>query len=134
MADARPASLPSVEEALAWKGSRIDEMGGSSVGRVQGIYVDAESGEPVWLAAKTGRFGRTTAVLIRDCAAAAGHVWTAHPRDAIRRAPAIDPRRPLTREAELELCAHYGIGEGQSRQAEVADRPEGSVTAEPAEA
>ncbi len=40
-----------------------------------------------------------------------GRVWTAQGREAIRTAPAVDPTRPLLREHEVAICAHYGIGE-----------------------
>jgi hypothetical protein len=71
------------------------------------------------------------AIPYRDCAAGAGRVWAAHAREVLREAPAVDPTRPLLREHELALCAHYGIGEKAGRAAEVAGREEGSLTAQP---
>jgi hypothetical protein len=44
----------------------------------------------------------------------------------------VDPSRPLLREHELAICAHYGIGERVGRAAEVVERPKGSLTAKPA--
>ena len=44
----------------------------------------------------------------------------------MRSAPVVDPARPLLREHELTICAHYGIGEAVGRAAEVAGRPEGA--------
>jgi hypothetical protein len=49
--------------------------------------------------------------------------------DAIRSAPVVDPSRPLRREHELMICAHFGIGEKVGRAAAVAGRPAGDVTA-----
>jgi hypothetical protein len=71
-------------------------------------------------------------VPLRECAAGAGHVWTAQGRDALRDVPAVDPTRPLLREHEVTICSHYGVGEGAGRRARVAGRAEGSVTARPA--
>ena len=122
--------MPTLHEALGWVGFRVDEMSGSSVARVQGIYVDQEDGEPAWVVVKVGRFGKLTAIPFRDCAAAVGHLWTAYGRDAIRGAPSIDAGEPLTKEAELELCAHYGIREGQARAGQISERPAGAVTAQ----
>ncbi len=68
---------------------------------------------------------------LRDCAGAAFGVWVAHPAEALGAAPVVDPERPLRREHELTICAHFGIGEGVGRAAEVAGRPEGAVTATP---
>jgi hypothetical protein len=71
------------------------------------------------------------AMPLLDCTGAAGRVWIAHDREVLRTAPVVDPRRPLLREHELTICAHYGIGERVGRAAEVAGRAEGTVTARP---
>jgi hypothetical protein len=124
---------PSLSEARGWVGYGIDEIGGSAVGQVHGFFVDAESGDPSWMIAKQGRFGGTlVAIPLRNCSAGGGRVWAAHEREAIRNAPVVDPTRPLLREHELTICAHYGIGERVGRAAEVAGRAEGSVTSQPA--
>jgi hypothetical protein len=135
--------LPSLTEALAWRGSRLDDARGRPAGRVVGVFVDTGSGEPAWLVAALGargarrlalrrRSGKTVVVSVRECAALPGRVWSAQVRDAMGSAPAVDPARPLLREHELTICSHYGIGERVGRAAEVAGRPEGSVTSQPA--
>ncbi len=127
------ASPPSLAEATGWIGYEVDEIGGDGVGRVDGFFVDAGSGEPAWLIAKLGRRrGPHVAIPLRDCAAGAGRVWVAHGREAIRSAPVVDPTRPLLQEHELTICAHFGIGEKVGRAAEVAGRAEGAVTSQPA--
>lgn len=120
-------------EAMAWLGAEVAELGGSSVGQVQGFYVDAESGEPAWLVARLGRRrrARVVAVPFSSCAGAPFGVWVAQDADAIRSAPVVDPTRPLRREHELTICAHFGIGEKAGRAAAVADREEGGITATP---
>ena len=126
------AAPPSLDEARTWIGNAVDDLGGASVGQVHGLFVDADGGAPTWLIVKQGRVKPTlVAVPLRDCAAAAGRVWIAHDRDAIRRAPVVDPTRPLLREHELTISAHYGAGEQVGRAAEVASRPESSVTSQP---
>lgn len=132
-AAASAGPLPSLAEALGWAGFELDELGGERAGRVHGVFADAAGGEPAWLIAALGRRGaKLVAVPLRDCAAAAGRVWTAHGGEALRAAPAVDPTRPLLREHELTICAHYGIGKRVGRAAEVAGRPEGAVTSQPA--
>jgi hypothetical protein len=127
------AAPPSLEEAGAWIGNGVDDLDGTSVGQVHGLFVDADSSVPTWLIIKQGRVKPTLVVApLRDCAAAAGRVWIAHDRDVIRRAPVVDPTRPLLREHELTISAHYGAGEQVGRAAEVAARPEVSVTSQPA--
>ena len=135
MTEAPAAPLPSLSEARGWLGHAVDDVGGKAVGQVHGFFVDAQSGEPTWPIARQGRFsGTLVAVPLRDCAAGGAHVWVAHERDAIRSAPVVDPTRPLLREHELTICAHYGIGERIGRAAEVVGLPADSVTSRPSTA
>jgi hypothetical protein len=128
-----PAELPTAEAAGEWIGFRLDDLSGDGVGNVKAVFCDAESGDPAWVVAKLGRFGKTVAIPFRDCAAGAGHIWVPYGRDELRAAPGVDALNPLTREQELAIAAHYGISERVGRGAEVADRPEGEVTAEAVE-
>ena len=126
-----PAPL---KEALGWIGFRVDDMNGARVARVEGIYVDAEDGEPAWVIVKVGRFGKLTALPYLECADGPGRIWIAHGRKVVRGAPAIQPGRGLTREQELDLCDHFLIRPDRGRHEVVDSRPEGAVTSEPAEA
>jgi len=143
VSDAPAAGPPSLAEARAWVGLGLDDLSGRRAGRVGGIYVDAESGEPAWLVValgpqRRGLFGlgrrnaKSVIVPVRECAAMPGRAWTAEPLDAVRGAPAVDPARPLLREHEEAICSHYEIGERVGRHAEVAGRAGGTVTAQPA--
>jgi hypothetical protein len=127
------AATPTSAEALSWVGADLAAIGGEPVGEVQGLYVDGDSGEPAWLIARLGRRrrARVVAVPFSNCAGASFGVWVAQEGDAIRSAPVVDPDRPLRREHELTICAHFGIGEKAGRAAEVASRPEGGITATP---
>jgi hypothetical protein len=127
-------TLPSVAEALGWIGSELDDAGGKAVGRVEGVYVDADGGNPVWLTVAVGRrrSAKLVVVSVRECGAMPGRVWTAQVRDAMLAAPAVDPTRALLREHEAAISSHYGIGETIGRHAEVIHRPAGAVTAQPA--
>jgi len=124
---------PSAAEAMGWMGVEVAELGGESVGQVQGVFVDADSGEPTWLVARLGRRRRARVVAIpfANCAGAPFGVWVAQEGEAIRSAPVVDPTRPLRREHELTICAHFGIGEKVGRAAAVAGREEGDITATP---
>lgn len=128
------AARPSAAEAMGWVGADLAELGGSAVGQVQGFYIDAESGEPAWLITRLGRRrrARVVAVPFSNCAGAPFGVWVGQEADAIRSAPVVDPTRPLRREHELTICAHFGIGEKVGRAAAVASRADGAITAGPA--
>ena len=120
-------------DEAARRGMEVDAIDDRGVGRVDGLFVDAASGEPVWVAVKPGRFGRDIAIPFGDCSPVIDRVWVPHSWRSLRAAPVIDGGRQLTREQELAVCAHYRIGPGQGRSAELERRPEGEVTARPAD-
>ena len=126
-----PAHLQTVEEARSCTGFKLDEIGGGSVGRVEAVLVDAESGEPAWLVVKVGLLGQRTAVPYEFTAAGVGHVWVAYGRDAIRGAPRIDPSG-LDRAAEIELCEHYGLPAHARRRGLLEGRGDAALTSVPA--
>jgi hypothetical protein len=130
---------PPAGEVATWVGLEVDEVSGGRVGRAAGVFLDAESGVPAWLVVgleRRGFLGRrrrgpAVAVPVRECAAAAGRVWTALDGVKLRSAPVVDPARPLLGQHEVTICGHYGIGQADGRHAEIASRPQGTVTAGP---
>jgi PRC-barrel domain len=133
MPDAPAAPPPTLAEAAGWIGLDLEDAGGSRVGRVRRVFADTENGLPTWLIVSLGRWrSKLVPVPARNCAATADRVWVAHDRETLQTAPIIDAGRPLLREHELAICAHYGIGHGVGRASETRGRPEGSVTSEPA--
>ncbi len=130
---AEAAALPSLEEAFEWIGVELTELGGDKVGEVTGFYLDDDSGEPAWLIVRLGRRRgtRVVAVPLGFCAGAPFGVWVVQEGAKLASAPVVDPSRPLLREHELTICSHYGVSEAVGRAAEVAERPQGAVTAAP---
>jgi hypothetical protein len=127
----KPA-LPTLEQAREWEGLRLDGLENKTLGRVAGIHVDAEDGKPRWVLIRLGPLAGCTAVPFEHVAEGAGRLWAAYEKDWIREAPRFRPNESLTALQELELCAHWGIKEGQGRAAEVANQDADAVTAVPA--
>lgn len=131
--DAAPAAAsqtgPDADEVRGWIGDRLDVLGGSSVARVDGFFVDAETGRPEWLVARLGRFGQPTLVPARDAVGAAGKVWVPYSRDTLKSAPRRKAKEPLTREAELDLLKHFGVAGDAGRAAELNARGFDAITA-----
>jgi hypothetical protein len=125
--------LPTLEEARAWDGMQIDGLGNKTLGRIAGIHVDASDGEPRWVLIRLGPLAGCTAIPFPHVAQGADRLWAAYDRDWIREAPRFRPNESLTAMQELELCAHWGIREGQGRAAEVAKQNDDEITAVPAE-
>jgi PRC-barrel domain protein len=125
-------AAPDLAEALSWVGSRLDEIGGEGVGKVEGAYVDPDSGRPEWLLVRVGRFGPRAPVPAREAVGGIGHVWVPYHGEAIKSSPKVDARSPLTTERELELLRHFGNVGQVGRAAELAERDSDAITARPA--
>ena len=126
-----PSSGFDLADARRCVGARLEEVGGGSVGRVQGVLVDADDGSPTWLIVKLGRIGRRTAVPARFVVGAGDKAWAAFPRSWIRGAAEIDPSNGLTPPQERQLSAHYGIPLGSGRPARLADRDQDKLSSLP---
>jgi hypothetical protein len=107
-AELRGGSRLSLDEALGWIGSRVDDLYGVGVGRLEDIWIDPGTGIPRWLLVKEGRFdGRATLIPFEDASAGAGRVWIPYDQDVVRRAPEVEPGSPLTQQLESALRRHY---------------------------
>ncbi len=110
------ASLPSLEDAIAWDGKQIDGLGNKSLGRVAGIHVDANDGEPRWVLIRLGPIAGCTAIPFEHVAEGAGRLWAAYERDWIREAPRFRSERVADRAAgarALRALGHpRGAGQG----------------------
>jgi hypothetical protein len=123
----------SLAEAIEWLEMPVDGLRGKSLGRVAGIHLDAHDREPRWLLIKLGPLAGCTAIPIEHVAEAAERLWTGYQHDSIHAAPRFKPNESLTAAQELELAAHWGIGRGRGRAAEVGDRDADEISAVPAE-
>ena len=105
------ATRPGVTEARSWIGSRTTDSFGSGIGRLEDVWVDAESGEPAWLLIREGRFGsgRHRLVPFDGATAGGGQVWLPFERDMIRSSPAIGSNEVLSAALGEKLRTHYGI-------------------------
>ena len=120
-------------EAIEWLEMPVDGLGGRSLGRVGGLHLDVDDGEPRWLLIKLGPLAGCTAVPIEHAAEAAERVWIAYERGLVNGAPRFKPDESLSAAQEIELAAHWSIGEGRGRTAELSGRDPDEITAVPAE-
>jgi PRC-barrel domain protein len=123
---------PDAAEAQTWIGARLDDLGGTAVGKIDGFFVDEDSGRPEWLVVRLGRFGQQGLVPAREAVGVAGRVWVPYRREAMKAAPRGGTKAPLTREAELELLKHFGAGGDAGRTAELNARGFEAITSSPA--
>jgi hypothetical protein len=121
-----------LDETIGWMGLPIDGLGNKPLGRIAGIHVDAESGEPRWALIRLGRLRRCTAIPVEHVAPGAKRLWAAYDRDSIRKAPRFRAGESLSAGQELELCTHWAIHAERVRGAEIAGRDAEEITAVPA--
>jgi sporulation protein YlmC with PRC-barrel domain len=94
-------------------GTDVYGPGGDRIGSVAQFFLDARSGDPVWLTVRTGRFGtEETFVPLRDASVTNDRITVAYDKDQVADAPRIDAGGPLTRAEEDELSAFYGGSPG----------------------
>lgn len=133
MNGAKAETLPSLEEASRWVGFQLDGLGNRTIGRVAGLLVDAHDAKPRWVVVRLGPLAGSTGLPFEHVAEGAGRLWAAYEREWVKEAPRFKPDDALTAEQELDLCAHWGVREGQGRIAELADRDNDAITAVPVE-
>ena len=51
--------MPSLQDIENWRGRTLVDNDGDKIGKVEDVYLDRSSGEPEWVAVKTGLFGST---------------------------------------------------------------------------
>ena len=125
--------MHSLEEARGWIEASVDDVYGARVGQVVDVFFDPDERQVHWMLVRTGAGdGSLVPVPVHYSIASSTRVWVPVANDLIASAPRLDELRGLTREDELELCAHYG---GLRRRSEVVRRrPEEAVTALPGSA
>jgi hypothetical protein len=124
-------TLPSLERASGWVGLRLDGLDQKTLGRVAGLLVDAEDGDPRWVVVRLGPLAGSTGIPFDHVAEGAGRLWAAYDREMVKEALRFNPDEALTAEQELELCAAWGLSERQGRRAELVGRGDDEVTAVP---
>ena len=108
--------MPSVEQALEWRGFDLVDRDGDKVGRIEEIYLDQETDQPEWALVNTGLFGaRSTFVPLAGAEGDAGQVRVPFPKSHVKDAPSIDPGGELSQEEEARLYSHYGMDYSESR-------------------
>jgi len=103
------ATRPDLAEARSWVGSRVTDSLGSGLGRLEDVWVDADSGDPAWLLIREGRFGsgKHRLVPFEGATAGGGQLWLPYERDLVRSSPVIRSSDILTPSLSERLRAHY---------------------------
>ena len=111
-------TLPSAETVRNWSGLTAVDSDDQPLGRITGIYLDHETGQPEWALVATSQRGRRTFVPLAGAARKGDQVAMAVAKAAVGDAPTIRPGRELSDGEAARLSGHYvGNSDGRSRGA-----------------
>ena len=83
---------------------------GDKIGGVSGVYLDDQTGEPMWVTVNTGFFGLSSSFAPLAGSSLDGDRLTlAADKDAVKDAPNVDEDGHITREQEDELYRYYQV-------------------------
>jgi uncharacterized protein (TIGR02271 family) len=101
--------MPTIEDVQTWRGQTLVDRDHDKIGEITDIYLDRQSGEPEWLAVKTGLFGSNVSfVPLAEAQTHEGHVHVPYEKAQVKDAPNVDADGELSPEEERRLYEHYG--------------------------
>src|SRR3954462_10023329 len=100
------------QDVRAWRGMNLVDRDGDKIGKIEDIYLDRSSGEPEWVAVKTGMFGSNVSFgPIHGASPAGDDLQASYEKAQVKDAPNVDPDGELSPEEERRLYQHYGRGD-----------------------
>ncbi|MDQ6698462.1 MAG: PRC and DUF2382 domain-containing protein [Actinomycetota bacterium] len=102
--------MPDTQSDLqGWIGHTAVDQQGDKIGKIEEIYVDDQSGQPEWLAIKTGLFGsKLSFAPISGATNAGDDLQLPYTKDLVKDAPNVDADGHLEPDEEAALYQHYG--------------------------
>ncbi len=98
------------DRMLQFRGEELFDRDGEKVGRIEEIYLDADSGEPEWALVHTGLFGsKRNFVPLAGATEDDGQLRVPVEKGTVKDAPGIEPNGQLTKPEEAKLYRHYGL-------------------------
>ena len=108
--------MPDKNEVLAWRGSSAVGADGSKLGKIEEIYLDAETDQPEWALVQTGMFGTKSSFMpLTDARSDGSDVVVPYSKEQVKAAPQLEPDGELSQKDEAALYSHYGIEYSESR-------------------
>lgn len=103
------ATPATIDDLIALRGQLVHDPQGDRVGVLEQIYLDDDTGEPEWIAVRTGRFVLAISVVpvVGALCDPIGCLYVTRSRATIEAAPAVDPHTVLDEQERQRLSAHY---------------------------
>ncbi len=98
------------DRILQFRGGELHDRDGERLGKIEEIYLDAETREPQWALVHTGLFGtKRTFVPLREASEADGELRVPLEQGTVKDAPQIEANGQISEAEETELHRHYGL-------------------------
>jgi uncharacterized protein (TIGR02271 family) len=129
--------MPTIDDVNGWIGQDASGPDGGKIGTIQDIYLDEETGQPEWVAVKTGLFGNKVSFApLAQASMQGGGVVLPYDKAKVKGAPTAEADGALSQQEEAELYRYYGLDYGESRsesglpqgQAQTTTQTTGDVT------
>src|SRR4051794_5508779 len=102
-----------LQDVQTWRGMKMVGEDGDTIGTIEDVFLDRQTGEPAWLGVKTGLFGLKHTLVPISGAEVTGDETVRVPfrKETVKDAPRIDPDDELSPDEERKLWEHYGMGD-----------------------
>jgi hypothetical protein len=102
--------MANVERIEDWLGQDVIDPGGQKLGRLDEIYYDADSGEPVFVAVKSGLLGRHSQLVpVHGATVGRDHFRVAYTQELVAQAEQRSGDASVGDEDVQRLAATYGV-------------------------
>ncbi len=101
--------MATIQDIDTWIGQTLHDSDGDKVGEITEVYL-AESGQPEFIAVKTGMFGSSvTLVPIRGASSSGDEIRVPYDKALIKDAPSIDADEEISADETRRLYEHYSL-------------------------
>jgi hypothetical protein len=103
--------MVALENVSQWQGEDVVDSDGDKIGKMEAVYVDVDTDEPVFGAVQVGMVGKHRWAFVPLAGASAGqdHLQVTAGKKLVKDAPSIEPDGELDSGQEPEIYAHYGM-------------------------
>jgi uncharacterized protein (TIGR02271 family) len=103
--------MHTTRDVRGWIDQELVGQDDKKIGKIDQIYVDRETGDPKFLAVKTGLFGSNVSfVPIETARSDGGKISVPYTKDQVKDAPNIDADADLSESEEQRIFEHYELG------------------------
>ena len=108
--------MPEVENIRDWRGKDIADADGAKIGKLEDVYIDTETDDPMFGSVKEGLIAKhLTFVPLLNATATPDGLTIAVSKKRVKAAPTIDQGGELTGSEERDLYQHYGLAYAPAR-------------------